>query len=66
MAANTQKRGKSESLIRAISPSVLLLSVCAFIRPRGVSCRRSVVLKQSHPAFPSPEVMLPRHLISPE
>lgn len=66
MAANIRKRGKSETLRRHLSTRPRFLSVCPFIRPRGVSSRRPVVLKQPHAASPSPEVMLPRHLISPE
>ncbi len=66
MAANIRKRGKRKTLRRHLFIHTRFLSVCPFIRPRGVSSRHPGVLKQPHPASPSPEVMLPRHLISPE
>lgn len=65
MAANIRKRGKSESP-RCHLSILPRLSVCAFIRPRGISSRHPVVLQQLHSTSPSPEVMLPCHLISPE
>lgn len=56
MAANTRKRGKSESLRRHISiRPPRCLSVCPFIRPRGVPCcRPQAALKRPHPRLSGP------------